>query len=129
MQLYDEPGLDNLQLAGLTPAVQHRPSNLGVLLRSWENVMNASMGIGREHLAEYPHKFAELTEYLLFGDIWTRTHLTFRERSRATMSAYRLEQLPFHFKRALDNGLSDDELDEVITHLAVYSGLPTPPRH
>jgi 4-carboxymuconolactone decarboxylase len=115
-------GLDNLQLADLTPAVQHRSSNLGVLLRSWGSVMNASMGTGREHLAEYPHKFAELTEYILFGDIWKRTQLTFRERSRATMSVYRLEQLPFHFKRALDNGLSDDELTEVIDHLAFYSG-------
>ena len=55
--------------------------------------------------------------------------MTSRERSLATVSAlvamYRLEQLPFHLKRALGNGLSYDELNEAITHLAFYSGWPT----
>lgn len=58
----------------------------------------------------------------------TRTQLKPRERRVATVAAlvamYRLEQLPFHFKRALDNGLCVDELAEVITHLAFYSGWP-----
>ncbi|MGY2251871.1 carboxymuconolactone decarboxylase family protein [Pseudomonas reactans] len=84
---------------------------------------------GREHQSSYPQKFAELTDNVLFGDMWTRTQLNPRERSLATVAAlvamYRLEQLPFHLKRALDNGLSVDELAEVITHLAFYSGWPT----
>jgi 4-carboxymuconolactone decarboxylase len=91
--------------------------------------MNSSMGTGREQQGVYPQKFAELTENILFGDMWKRPQLTPRERSLATVAAlvamYRLEQLPFHLKRALDNGLSDDELTEVITHLAFYSGWPT----
>jgi 4-carboxymuconolactone decarboxylase len=91
--------------------------------------MNASMGTGQDKQGEYPQKFAKLTESVLFGDMWNRTQLTPRERSLATVAAlvamYRLEQLPFHLKRALDNGLSDDELTEVITHLAFYSGWPT----
>ncbi len=78
---------------------------------------------------DYPAKFADLTENILFGDIWQRPQLTPRERSLATVAAlvamYRLEQLPFHLQRALDNGLSSDELGEVITHLAFYSGWPT----
>lgn len=82
-----------------------------------------------KHNTEYPQKFAELTETVLFGDIWKRTQLTPRERSLATVSAlvamYRLEQLPFHLKCALDNGLDIDELDELLTHLAFYSGWPT----
>jgi 4-carboxymuconolactone decarboxylase len=91
--------------------------------------MNASTGTGREQQGEYPQKFAELTENILFGDMWTRTQLTPRERSLATVAAlvamYRLEQLPFHLQRALDNGLGLDEQAEVITHLAFYSGWPT----
>ncbi|MDR6608903.1 4-carboxymuconolactone decarboxylase [Pseudomonas sp. S30_BP2TU TE3576] len=91
--------------------------------------MNASMVTGREHQSNYPQKFAELTDKVLFGDMWTRTQLKPRERSLATVAAlvamYRLEQLPFHLKRALDNGLCVDELAEVITHLAFYSGWPT----
>lgn len=91
--------------------------------------MNASMDTGWEHQSKYPQKFAELTEDVLFGDMWTRTQLKPRERSLATVAAlvamYRLEQLPFHLKRALDNGLCVDELAEVITHLAFYSGWPS----
>lgn len=74
-------------------------------------------------------KFAELTQDILFGDIWQRTQLAPRERSLITVAAlvalYRLEQLPFHLQRALDNGLSVEELTEAITHLAFYSGWPT----
>lgn len=91
--------------------------------------MSASLGKGREPSSEFPPKFAQLTADVLFGDVWMRTQLTPRERSLATVAAlvamYRLEQLPFHLKRAQDNGLSVDELTEVITHLAFYSGWPT----
>ena len=91
--------------------------------------MNTAMNTGREQQGEFPRKFAELTEHTLFGDIWKRTQLTPRERSLVTVAAlvalYRLEQLPFHLQRALDNVLSDDELAEAITHLAFYSGWPT----
>lgn len=91
--------------------------------------MSTSMVTGREHQSNYPQKFSELTDNILFGDMWARTQLKPRERSLATVAAlvamYRLEQLPFHLERALDNGLSVDELAEVITHLAFYSGWPT----
>ncbi|HBP49344.1 carboxymuconolactone decarboxylase family protein [Pseudomonas sp.] len=91
--------------------------------------MNTLKDSGREHVGRFPHKFADLTDQTLFGDMWKRTQLTPRERSLVTVAAlvalYRLEQLPFHLSRALDNGLSDDELEEVMTHLAFYSGWPT----
>ncbi|WP_330213742.1 carboxymuconolactone decarboxylase family protein [Pseudomonas sp. Z18(2022)] len=74
-------------------------------------------------------KFTELTRDVLFADIWERDGLSPRERSLITVAAlvamYRLEQLPFHLQRAMDNGVSADELSEVITHLAFYSGWPT----
>ncbi|KAF0815220.1 hypothetical protein IGB42_00298 [Andreprevotia sp. IGB-42] len=77
-----------------------------------------------------PHapKLAQLTDDVLFGDVWQRPDLNPRERSLATVSAlvalYRLEQLPFHLQRALDNGITHAELAELITHLAFYAGWP-----
>ncbi|WP_448683891.1 carboxymuconolactone decarboxylase family protein [Pseudomonas nicosulfuronedens] len=66
---------------------------------------------------------------MLFGDIWQRPQLAPRERSLATVAALvamgRLEQLPFHLRLARNNGLTRDELVELITHLAFYSGWPT----
>jgi 4-carboxymuconolactone decarboxylase len=73
-------------------------------------------------------KLADLTERVLFGDVWQRTQLSQRERSLITVAAlvalYRIEQLPFHLTRALENGLSQEELAEAITHLAFYAGWP-----
>lgn len=74
-------------------------------------------------------KLADLTDEVLFGDIWERPGLSKRDRSVVTVSALvalnRTEQLPFHIKRALENGVTKDELVELITHLAFYSGWPT----
>ncbi|MCQ2998251.1 carboxymuconolactone decarboxylase family protein [Pseudomonas syringae] len=91
--------------------------------------MSSSIVQELEQQGQYPQKFTELTDSVLFGDMWKRTQLTRRERSLTTVAAlvamYRLEQLPFHLQRARDNGLSVDELNEAITHLAFYSGWPT----
>ena len=74
-------------------------------------------------------KLAELTDKVLFDDIWQRTAILPRERSLITVSALvalnRVEQLPFHLRRARDNGVTRAELAELITHLAFYSGWPT----
>lgn len=73
-------------------------------------------------------KLAQLSADVLFGDIWQRPALSPRERSLATLAALivlgRTEQLPFHFNLARHNGLSHDELVELITHLAFYGGWP-----
>src|SRR5687768_9431980 len=69
------------------------------------------------------------TDAVLFGDVWERPGLSKRDRSLITVAAlvalYRTNELPFHLKRALENGVSRDELVEVITHLAFYAGWPT----
>jgi len=84
---------------------------------------------GRQAMGELAPKLAQLTDDVLFGDIWARSELSPRERSLVTVAAlvalYRLEQLPFHLGRAIDNGIRREELAEVITHLAFYSGWPT----
>jgi len=80
-------------------------------------------------LGDIAPKLAELTEDVLFGDVWERPGLSKRDRSLVTVAAlvalYRTEQLGFHLERALDNGVTRDELVEEITHLAFYSGWPT----
>ncbi len=74
-------------------------------------------------------KLTELTEDVLFGDVWERPGLSKRDRSLITVAALvalnRTEQLPFHLVRALENGVTKEEIVESITHLAFYSGWPT----
>lgn len=66
---------------------------------------------------------------MLFDDVWQRPGLSPRDRSLATvaslMSLYRVNELPFHLAKALENGVTRDELVEAVTHLAFYSGWPT----
>lgn len=91
--------------------------------------MNTTQSYGQQAMGQDARKLAELTDVVLFGDIWERPDLTKRERSIVTVAAlvamYRLEQLPFHLNRALENGVTKEELVEIITHLAFYSGWPT----
>jgi 4-carboxymuconolactone decarboxylase len=74
-------------------------------------------------------KFAELSDDVLFGDVWERPQLSKRDRSLITCAALvalgRTEQMNSHFPRALNNGVTRDELIEMITHMAFYSGWPT----
>lgn len=90
--------------------------------------MTTSQTSIHQSLERIAPKFAELTEEVLFGDIWKRPQLSARERSLVTVAAlislYRLEQLPLHLRRALDNGISRAALAEVATHLAFYAGWP-----
>lgn len=73
-------------------------------------------------------KLAELTDEVLFGDVWARPGLAPRDRSLLTVASLitqsRPEQLHGHLARALDNGLTAAELAEAITHLAFYAGWP-----
>jgi 4-carboxymuconolactone decarboxylase len=72
---------------------------------------------------------AGYTDDVLFSDVWKRSGLSPRDRSLVTVTCliagYRTGELPFHMKRALENGVTRDEIIETITHLAFYSGWPT----
>ena len=72
---------------------------------------------------------AGYTDDVLFGDVWKRSELSPRDRSLVTVATlialYRTNELPFHLKFALENGVTKDELIETITHLAFYAGWPT----
>ena len=74
-------------------------------------------------------RLTEISNTVLFDDVWQRPGLSPRDRSLVTVanliSLYRSNELPFHLKKALENGVTRDEIIEVITHLAFYSGWPT----
>lgn len=73
-------------------------------------------------------KLADLTDRVLFGEVWEGPKLSKRDRSLATVAALvalnRPDQLRFHLNFAIENGATKEELIEVITHLAFYAGWP-----
>jgi 4-carboxymuconolactone decarboxylase len=75
-----------------------------------------------------PH-LKELSESVLFGDVWERPELSKRDRSLITCSVlaaqYRTAELEHHMKLAVQNGVTQDELRGLITHIAFYSGWPS----
>ena len=83
----------------------------------------------RDKVRTLAPKLIDLTEKVLFGDVWERPGLSKRDRSLITVATLvalnRSEQLRGHLERALNNGVTQDEIVELITHLAFYSGWPT----
>ena len=79
-------------------------------------------------IGDFSPKLVELTDRVLFDDIWERAQLSKRDRSLITVSALialnRPDQLRFHLGKAVENGVKKDEVIEAITHLAFYSGWP-----
>jgi 4-carboxymuconolactone decarboxylase len=82
----------------------------------------------REALGDFAPKLVDLTEGVLFGDVWERPELSKRDRSLVTCAALvatgKAEQMDFHFPNAIKNGVTQEELVEMITHLAFYVGWP-----
>jgi len=91
--------------------------------------MSTQPSAARQAFGHIAPALADLTDTVLFGDVWLRPGLSVRDRCLITVSSlialYRTNELPFHLKKALENGVSRDEIIEVITHLAFYSGWPT----
>jgi 4-carboxymuconolactone decarboxylase len=83
----------------------------------------------RERVRATVPKMIDIADKVIYGDIWERPNLSKRDRSLMVISAlvasYRPEQLKGHIGRGLDNGLTRDEIAEIITHLAFYSGWPS----
>ena len=80
-------------------------------------------------LAAFAPKLAELTDQVIFNDVWERPQLSKRDRSLITCAALvatgKTEQMDFHFPKAIENGVTREELVELITHLAFYVGWPS----
>jgi 4-carboxymuconolactone decarboxylase len=83
---------------------------------------------GNKVYEQFP-ELGELRDKVLYGDIWQRPNLSPRDRSFATVAALtalcRTDELRTHIGRALDNGVTKDEIRALFTHLAFYSGWPT----
>lgn len=84
---------------------------------------------GRDQLGEFAPKFAELNDDVLFGEVWSREkELPLKYRSMITVTALitkgAFEQLPYHMQTAKKNGITKEEISEIITQLAFYVGWP-----
>ncbi len=91
---------------------------------------NQSHPTGAEKaIGDFSPKLVRLTDDVLFADVWERSALSKRDRSLATITALialrASEQLPFHMKKGIENGLTQEEIVELITHMAFYSGWPS----
>ena len=82
----------------------------------------------QRQFGDFAPALADFTDDMLFGQVWTRTELSPRERSLITVAALttggNTEQLTYHLQLAKDNGATEEELIEAITHLAFYAGWP-----
>ena len=83
----------------------------------------------RDRVRSFVPKLIDLTEKVVYGDVWERPGLSKRDRSLITVASLvamnRSEQLRGHVARAIDNGVTKAEIVEIITHMAFYSGWPT----
>jgi 4-carboxymuconolactone decarboxylase len=84
--------------------------------------------VAQKMLGDFAPKLVELTDDVLFADVWERNELSKRDRSLITVASLltggNAEQLKSHLNLAKQNGLSEEELIEAITHLAFYAGWP-----
>ncbi|MBS0995402.1 carboxymuconolactone decarboxylase family protein [Gluconobacter cerinus] len=91
--------------------------------------MSETPSAARKAFGDIAPALAEYSDKVLFGDVWERLELSPRDRSLITVSSlislYRTNELGFHIRKALENGVTREEIIEVITHLAFYSGWPT----
>jgi len=90
--------------------------------------MSKEPSAAEKMIGDFAPKLVDLTDRVLFGEVWERKELSKRDRSLATVAALialnRPDQLRFHVSKAVENGVRKEELIEVITHLAFYSGWP-----
>jgi 4-carboxymuconolactone decarboxylase len=87
---------------------------------------NEEPSAAQKLVGDFAPKLAELTDEVLFGDVWARPELAPRDRTLITCAALitngSTEQLRSHLARAKTNGVTETELTEAIIHLAFYAG-------
>ena len=90
--------------------------------------MSDKTGIGYQLSGDVAPQLADFNDRVLFGELWPDKTLSQRDRSLITISnlvsMYRINELPFHVKKGLENGLTREEIIGLITHLAFYAGWP-----
>jgi 4-carboxymuconolactone decarboxylase len=93
-----------------------------------EKIMPTEPTDARKSFGDVAPHLAEITDKVLFGDVWANPALAPRDRSLVTITClvagYRHNELAFHVKKGLENGLKRSEIVEAITHIAFYAGWP-----
>lgn len=84
---------------------------------------------GRDALNDFAPKFAQLNDDVLFGEVWSREELSLRDRCMITVvslvsQGITDDSLKYHIQNAKNNGISKNEMAEILTHVAFYSGWP-----
>jgi 4-carboxymuconolactone decarboxylase len=91
--------------------------------------MSEPSNAAQQLIGDFAPKLVELTDRVLFDDVWERPELSKRDRSLITVAALialnRPDQLRFHLGKAVENGVKESELIEAVTHLAFYAGWPS----
>lgn len=91
--------------------------------------MKVTQTAGREGLGQFAPQFAALNDDVLFGEVWSKSGLPLKLRSILTVSALVSKGLidssfEYHLKTAKENGVSRQEMADILTHLAFYAGWP-----
>ena len=85
--------------------------------------------MAKQTVYEMIPQLGKLRDEVLFGDVWEQPELSKRDRSLVTISVltalYRTDELKGHINRAMENGVTQNEIRGMITHLAFYAGWPT----
>jgi 4-carboxymuconolactone decarboxylase len=93
-----------------------------------DNPANNEPSGAQKMFGDFAPALVHFTDDVLFGETWKRPQLSPKERSLITVAALitggNTEQLVFHLGLAKDNGATEEELIEAITHLAFYAGWP-----
>jgi 4-carboxymuconolactone decarboxylase len=93
-----------------------------------DNTQEKQPSASEKMLGDFAPGLVHFTDDVLFGEVWERPQLSPRDRSLITVAALltggNAEQLTFHLQYAKDNGATEEELIEAITHLAFYAGWP-----
>lgn len=90
---------------------------------------------GRDELGKFAPKFAQVNDDVLFGEVWSREDkLSARDRCIVTVTALMAQgildsSLKFHLSNAKNNGVTKEEIAEILTHAAFYTGWPKLGRH
>lgn len=85
---------------------------------------------GRDQLGDFAPKFAQLNDDVLFGEVWNREEkLSLRDRSLVTVVSLMSQGLvdssfQYHLRSAKNNGITKEEIAEILTHAAFYAGWP-----
>ncbi|KJE36187.1 4-carboxymuconolactone decarboxylase [Thalassospira sp. HJ] len=116
--IYEERGIEVSELPAVDPE----------LLPLNQEAEDARQTFVQDTFGDVSQGVVDNTEQLLFLDLWLRPALAPRDRSLVTVAALiaasKVEQMPFHLNKAMDNGLSKDEASAVLSHLAFYAGWP-----